>query len=153
MAVTRNKVSCVIFGTPQNLPANRLPTYTDVMKKLIQHREDFKITNGKYPSFHNISHPLCYKVEEIWKKALLPTGTHQEAVRMLGSFHKNTTIYSNPTREGKIIPSTKIDYPIFALKQTFCLILVNASALTCTFVNVLKQRFPKFSNSRRTSFL
>ena len=100
MAVTRNKVSCVIFGTPQNLPANQLPTYTDVMKKLIQHREDFKTTNGKSPSFHDIFHPLCHKVEEIWKKVSLPTVTYQEAVRMLGSFTKNTTIYSNPTREG-----------------------------------------------------
>ena len=76
----------------------------DVMKKLFQHREDFKTTNRKYPSFHDISHPLCYKVEEIWKKASLSTVTHQEAVRMLGSFHKKYNSILKPYKGRKDQP-------------------------------------------------
>lgn len=87
MAVTRDKVSCVIFGAPRNLPTNTLPTYTDLMKRYIQLRQDLKTDNGKYPSFLDISHKLCYEVEEIWEMASLPTVTHAQAIEKLRSFH------------------------------------------------------------------
>ena len=87
MAVTRDKVSCVIFGAPRNLPTNTLPTYTDLMKKYIQLRQDLKTNNGKYPSFFDISHKLCYEVEEIWETASRPTVTHAQAIEKLRSFH------------------------------------------------------------------
>ena len=93
MAVTRHKVSCVIFGAPRNLPTNTLPTYTDLVKKYIQLRHDLKTDNGKYPSFLDISHKLCYEVEEIWEMASLPTVTHGQAIKKLRSFHdKYSTI-------------------------------------------------------------
>ena len=88
MAVTRDKVSCVIFGALQNLPLNTLPTYADIMKKYLQYRQDLKTLNGKCPTFSDISHKLCYEIEEIWKKASLPTVTHEQALEMLRSFHK-----------------------------------------------------------------
>ena len=87
MAVTRDKVSCIIFGAPQNLPTNTLPTYTELVKKYIQLRPDLKMNNGKYTSFLDISHKLCYKVEEIWETASLPTVTHAQAIEKLKSFH------------------------------------------------------------------
>lgn len=58
MTVARDKVSCLIFGAPRNLQTNTLPTYTDLMKKYIQYRQDHKTPNGKYPLFLDISHKL-----------------------------------------------------------------------------------------------
>ena len=131
MAVTRKKFSCVIFGTPQNLPANQLPTYTDFMKKLIQHREDFKTTNGEYPSFHDISYPLCYKVEEasLPTKASLPTVTHQEAVRMLLSFHKKYNNKLKPYKGRKDQPKYQNRLSDFRHKANF---LFDLSKCKCT---------------------
>lgn len=64
ITVTKDTVLCVIFGAPRNLLTNTLQTYTDVMKKYIQLRQDRNMDNGKYHSFLDISHKLCYKFEE-----------------------------------------------------------------------------------------
>jgi len=75
------------------MPTNMLPTYTDLMKKYIQLRQDLKTDNGKYPSFLDISHKLCYEVEALWEMASLPTVTHAQAIEKLRSFHdKYSTI-------------------------------------------------------------
>ncbi len=82
MAVTRDKVSCVIFGAPRDLPPNTLPTYADLMKKYIKLRLELKTDSGKYPSFLDISHKLCFEVEVIWEMASLPTVTHAHSQQM-----------------------------------------------------------------------
>ena len=147
MAVTRDKVSCVIFGAPRNLPTNTLPTYTDLMKKYIQLRQDLKSDNGKYPSFFDISHKLYYEVEEIWETASLPTVTHAQAIEKLRSFHDKY----NTTKVKRINQTTNGDHRTFATKLTFCLISANASALTwCPTANARKRT--KFRQTKASSF-
>ena len=57
------------------------------MKKCFQYRQDMKTPNGKYPSFFDISHELCYEVEQIWKIASTPIITHAQTIEKLISFH------------------------------------------------------------------
>uniref|UniRef100_UPI00358EBD2F uncharacterized protein n=1 Tax=Myxine glutinosa TaxID=7769 RepID=UPI00358EBD2F len=87
MAVTRDQVTCVIFGAPRNIQTNVLPTYADVMKGYLQSRQQLRTENGKYPSFGDISHKLCYEIQEVWETASLPTVSHAQAIEKLRSFH------------------------------------------------------------------
>uniref|UniRef100_UPI00358F8643 uncharacterized protein n=1 Tax=Myxine glutinosa TaxID=7769 RepID=UPI00358F8643 len=87
MAVTRDQVTCVIFGAPRNIQTNVLPTYADVMKGYLQSRQQLRTENGKYPSFGDISHKLCYEIQEVWVTASLPTVSHAQAIEKLRSFH------------------------------------------------------------------
>jgi hypothetical protein len=70
----------LILGVPRNLLTNILPTYTDVMKKYFQFKQDLKIVNGKYHLFLEVSRRLCYEVEEIWEMTSLPTVKHAQVI-------------------------------------------------------------------------
>ncbi|KAK0061999.1 int-tm_transporter_33 [Biomphalaria pfeifferi] len=73
MAVTRKKVSCVIFDAPSEMPYNQLRTYADVMKfyNLTKQRLKYEL-NNKDPPHHNVAEIVITKVEQIWDKASIP---------------------------------------------------------------------------------
>ena len=89
------------------------------MKKYLQYRQDLKTPNGKYPTFSDISHKLCYEIEEIWKKASLPTVTHEQAVKLLRSFHKKYNTILKSYKERKDRPSYQQKLSDFRLKANF----------------------------------
>ncbi|KAK0055675.1 hypothetical protein Bpfe_014950, partial [Biomphalaria pfeifferi] len=73
MAVTRKKVSCVIFDAPSEMPDNQLPTYADVMKFYNRTKQRLKYElNNKDPPHHNVAEIVITKVEQIWDKASIP---------------------------------------------------------------------------------
>ena len=123
MAVTREQASCVIFGGSQNFPPNVLPTYTDVMKKYFQYRQDMRTPNGKYPSSFDISHELCYEVKQIWKKTSLSIVTLAQAIEKLRSFHSKYKIL-RAYKERKDRPSHQRRLSNFCYKAYFPFYLI-----------------------------
>ncbi|KAK0061523.1 hypothetical protein Bpfe_008905 [Biomphalaria pfeifferi] len=89
MAVTRKKVSCVIFDAPSEMPDNQLPTYADVMKfyNLTKQRLKYEL-NNKDPPHHNVAEIVITKVEQIWDKASIPHVSHRCVQEMLNKYHK-----------------------------------------------------------------
>jgi hypothetical protein len=81
------------FNSEQNYIRNSKPSkieldhHSSKRFRYIQLRQELKTDNGKYPSFFDISHKLCYEVEEIWKTASLPIVTHAQSIEKLRSSH------------------------------------------------------------------
>lgn len=86
--ITREKVACVIFGAPHEIPTNVLPTYADVMKAYINTRQQLTTENNKYPPFAEVSNKVCVDVELVWEKASLPTVTHGRVIEKLRSYNE-----------------------------------------------------------------
>ncbi|XP_050710076.1 uncharacterized protein LOC126994856 [Eriocheir sinensis] len=86
--ITREKVACVIFGAPHEIPTNVLPTYADVMKAYINTRQQLTTKNNKYPPFAEVSNKVCVDVELVWEKASLPTVTHGRVIETLRSYNE-----------------------------------------------------------------
>lgn len=87
---------CPIFGSIGDLKTNVLPTYQDVMKCYEWERQQLKnkkISNAtklqskKEPSFSEIADIVTKKVEDIWRKASIPTVTHTRTIQLLKAFH------------------------------------------------------------------
>ena len=152
MAVTRDKVSCVIFGAPRSLPTNVLPIYAELMKKDNQLKQELKTDNGKYPSFFDISHKLCHEVEAIWETASLPTETHAQAIEKLRSFHEKYKTILKVYKGKKNQPNYQRSLSDFRNKVILLyLISANASAQTwCPTANARK--ITKFQQTNGSSF-
>ena len=77
MTATRSTVSCVIFGSPCELPENMLSTFENYLKYYnlvkLQMKEEL---NGKDPSHFEISSKVTLQIELLWQKASLPTVSH-----------------------------------------------------------------------------
>ena len=85
--------------------------------------------NGKYPSFFDIFHELCYEVEEIWKKVSIPIVTHAQTIVKLRSFHNKYNKILKTYRRERIDLHTSKNYQTFTTKLTFYLISANVNAL------------------------
>ena len=64
MAITREKVACVVFGAPKNLPKCVLPTFADVMKADLETRQEMS-TDKTYPTFAQVAGVVSAQVKEI----------------------------------------------------------------------------------------
>ncbi|KAK0043374.1 hypothetical protein Bpfe_027193 [Biomphalaria pfeifferi] len=102
MAVTRKKVSCVIFDAPSEMPDNQLPTYADVMKfyNLTKQRLKYEL-NNKDPPHHNVAEIVITKVEQIWDKASIPHVSHRRVQEMLNKYHKTFMNLLKPYKSRK----------------------------------------------------
>lgn len=86
MALTRNKVSCAIFGPPMEMPDNKLSTYFDVIKSYNLTKYQMKQEqNNNDPSHKNIaeSSSRTVQVEQLWQKASLPIVSHHRILALL----------------------------------------------------------------------
>jgi len=78
---TRLKDSCPVFGAPQKLLGNVLPTYEDVVKFYQFTRNELKSSgNYKGPAVSEINEVLAFRIEEIWKKASIPSVSHNRVL-------------------------------------------------------------------------
>lgn len=102
MAVTRKKVSCVIFDAPSEMPDNQLPTYADVMKfyNLTKQKLKYEL-NNKDPPHHNVAEIVTTKVEQIWDKASIPHVSHRRVQEMLNKYHKTFMNLLKPYKSRK----------------------------------------------------
>ena len=84
----RTRMNCEIFGTPSELPANVLPTYSDVMKLFLWYRELLKAESNKDPSVLNISKQVIVDIKCIWRKASLPTISDQRIIQKIRDYNE-----------------------------------------------------------------
>lgn len=85
---TRSDVKCPIFGWPERLKENILPTYEEVFKHYLHFRNELKPSEfSKDPNFSDISAKVVDKILSIWDKASIPTVTRTRVVAMLKSYH------------------------------------------------------------------
>lgn len=86
---TRKSTSCPIFGAPEEINENQLPTYKQVMKyyNLVRHQLKLENNSKKEPSINEISEIVSSKVEYLWRKASIPTVSHNRVMQLIKSYH------------------------------------------------------------------
>lgn len=86
---TRKSTSCPIFGAPEEIHENQLPTYKQVMKyyNLVRHQLKLGNNSKKEPSINEISEIVSSKVEYLWRKASIPTVSHNRVMQLIKSYH------------------------------------------------------------------
>lgn len=90
--LTREKVKCPIFGHPDLLDENILPSYKDVMRYYLFIRQKLKEENGSKPAVSTICSNLAPEIIKIWRKASIPTVSDRRVEQMLMSYN---TKYKN----------------------------------------------------------
>lgn len=77
----RSETNCVVFGAPERLKDNILPTYADVMRHYLWVRSDllWKL-NNKDPAISEICEIVALDTETIWNKASIPIISHQQVI-------------------------------------------------------------------------
>lgn len=88
MPKTREVLRCPVFGDPQKLNNNMLPTYCDVIKYYLWLRNNMlELNKGKDPSVKDLCEIIAIDIEKIWIKASIPTISHQQVVARLISYY------------------------------------------------------------------
>lgn len=79
MLKRRSDTNCAVFGAPQKLKNNSLPSYADVVRHYLWVRNDllWKLSN-KDPAVNEICDITAREIEKIWIKASIPTVSHQQ---------------------------------------------------------------------------
>ena len=102
---TREKTAppvCPVFGAPINLPANVLPTYSDVMKFYLQTAHTITQKHKRYrASFTDVADIVIIDVINIWSKASVPTVSHKRVVQLLKVYHTKFTNLLKPYKSRK----------------------------------------------------
>lgn len=83
---TRRTVSCPIFGVASEMSSAVLPTYYNVMKLGLWVRHEKKI-GKKEPTFSEISKDVTRQVQDIWRKASIPTVSDDRILKVLPLYH------------------------------------------------------------------
>lgn len=83
---TRKDTSCPILGNPGVLKDNVLPTYSEVMKYFLFVKNDLLWKgNKRTPSISDICELVALEVEKVWKRASVPTVSHQQVISLIKS--------------------------------------------------------------------
>lgn len=87
--VTRAKFDlCPVFGTAAPFNRNVLPTYEDIMKQYLYTRQEIKMGGqAKEPTVTEVSAIIITDLEEIWKRASLPTISKERIMERLREYH------------------------------------------------------------------
>lgn len=86
--ITRQVFDCPIFGTPKDLPLNKLPTGEDVLRCLSHERYNLALKiNNKSVSFSQVANTVANKVISLYKKASIPTVSDKRIVQLLNALH------------------------------------------------------------------
>src|SRR6218665_994272 len=108
---TRKMTMCPVFGAPEELSDNVLPTYESLMKSYMLLRHQIKSSGTvKEPSVANISQQLAAKVEQIWVKASIPTVSHDRVLQLIRGYHDKYVKLIKPpkARQADIRYQTKL---------------------------------------------
>ena len=93
---------CPVFGAPLKLPANVLPTYSDVMKFYLQTADTLtKKQKMHQSSFTDVADIVIIDVINSWSKASVPTVSHKRAVQLLKVYHTKFTYLLKPYKSRK----------------------------------------------------
>ena len=93
---------CPVFGAPLELPANVLPTYSDVMMFYLQTADTVTKKQKMYQSsFTDVAEIVIINVINIWSKASVPTVSHKRAVQLLKVYHTKFTNLLKPYKSRK----------------------------------------------------
>lgn len=89
MQTTRKSYKCPLFGNIEDLRDNVLPSYENAMKYYEWTRFHLKIkkNSNKEPFFSEIAEIVSMRIENIWKKASLPTVSHTRVLQLLKTYH------------------------------------------------------------------
>ena len=83
----RGKNICPIFGTPNDISENVLPTYEAVMKCYLFERAQLRQESNKDPSAKIIARNVAEKIKSVWVKASIPTVSHERINKKLMDYH------------------------------------------------------------------
>ncbi|KAH9638792.1 hypothetical protein HF086_002032 [Spodoptera exigua] len=122
---TRKSTCCPIFGAPEDINENQLPTYKQVMKyyNLVRHQLKLENNSKKEPSINEISEIVSSKVECLWRKASIPTVSHNRVMQLIKSYHakcKNLLKSLKRLSEGKIQDFHRNSEKLFDLSSCKC---------------------------------
>lgn len=87
--ITRKATNCPIFGAPEEMSENQLPTYKQVMKcyNLIRYRLKLEYNSKKEPTINEISETVAKKIEDLWQKASIPIVSHNRVLQLVKAYH------------------------------------------------------------------
>lgn len=86
--ITRQVFDCPIFGTPKDLPLNKLPTVEDVIRCVSHERYNLALKiNNKSVSFTKVATTVANKVISLYNKASIPTVSDKRIVQLLNALH------------------------------------------------------------------
>lgn len=135
MEKTRQSYKCPLFGNMEDLKENMLPTYENVMKFYEWTRFHLKIERNsrKEPSFSDIAKRVSLRIESIWKKASIPTVSHNRVLQLLKAYHSKCKNFiksqKRPSDDKKkdIIRQSKLLFDICSCKCKDFLLQCNCS--------------------------
>ena len=156
MAATRSTVSCVIFGSPCELPVNMLPTYENTMKFYnlvkLQMKEEL---NGKDPSHFEISSKVTSHIELLWRDASLPTVSRDRVRTMLKNYHQKYRNILKSYRTRKDNTNYKIKLAVFKQEANklfdICTCKCKGNACHCPKRRKVPPKEIEFLNDQRSS--
>ena len=80
--VTRKRLNCPIFVKVKRINQNVLPTVQDILEEYQCIRHDLKNQPNKEPKVSEIINILIEKIDNIWKRASLPTVTRDRMIQL-----------------------------------------------------------------------
>ena len=156
MTAIRSTVSCVIFGSPCELPENMLPTFENTMKYYnlvkLQMKEEL---NGKDPSHFEISSKVTLQIELLWQKASLPIVSHHRVRAILKNYHEKyrNILKSYQTRKDK--KNYKLELEEFKQEESklfdICTCKCKETVCHCCKTRKVPKQEMKFLNDQRSS--
>ena len=86
-----------IFGFPEPLPANCLPTNSDVLKSLLFYKDQLTqlCKTNKKVEISSFAQPVAHDLLEIWQKASIPTMTLIAVERRLKCLYEKAKVCEN----------------------------------------------------------
>lgn len=86
--ITRQTFDCPIFGTPKDLPTNKLPTGEEIIRGCSQERFNLALRiNNKSVSFKQVTSTVTNKVISLYEKASIPTVTETRITQLITALH------------------------------------------------------------------
>ena len=147
----RKKSVCLIFGAPEELPNNVLPTYLNAKKDNNEVKTWLACTKKNYnPSFTEIAENVSNEIETLWLKASIPIISHYRNVLLLRNYHKKCRTLLKPYQKRKENYSYLANCSCFKSRRKGFSIFAVANVMT--YLNVYAQNIAK-SQLRKWRFL
>lgn len=130
--ITRQVFDCPIFGTPKDLPINKLPTGEEIIRSCSHERYNLAMQiNNKKVSFKQVASTVTKKVITLYEKASIPTVTDKRIAQFITALHdKHYSLRKSYKRDrNKASLKNRVD----EFKQK-CSLLFDVAACKCLIV-------------------
>lgn len=108
MPRTRSGETCPVFGIPERMKPNVLPTCSDVMRHYLYIKQDLEV-NKKWASVGKISSLLMKEIKKLWEMSSIPTISNQHILVKIRKMHKAyRNVKKNVKITGKLNQSKKV---------------------------------------------